>query len=430
MRVNNLPKSYRRAYGILFVLTILELCVELLLNGVFTTPDTLTYITAGELNFDGVVDLKRTPVYPCFLELNRLLFGNWWQGSVIFIQFIAFTASAYLLRELSIKYTGNEKITFIIVAFFCLSPSSNSWVFAILTECLSIFGVILFIWFLTRALPKSPSKSDIIGVGLTMLFLIMLRPIFIYLLLVFPIYFIVLAIILRRSMPRSVMAIGAAVLIINFGAYKAYCYKITQTYEIHSVSIIPVFNNYFLLRESGVLSPEAATDDTFKELLLTFSDNDVKTYPELGWTEFRAINNADITPLALETYVNNAIKANPKPILARIFGRLIFTVSDRPILFDGVFPFNVITMGFIPTFSTYWVFIIILACLFIAQWKRTKIFPIITFLLLMISCGITLASSIGAMAEWGRLVAPGLPALLLLTAAFCSLFKRNSVELK
>ncbi len=130
------------------------------------------------------LDLFRTPGYPAFLALILGITGDSLRAVVI-IQFFLVVITAYLLYEIG-RSIGKKKVGVLAGSMLLLSPNALFWSITIMTETLFSAGLILaFLWMaksLNGTFPIWPT-------GLLLGFLTLIRPIGIFMILIWVVCF-------------------------------------------------------------------------------------------------------------------------------------------------------------------------------------------------------------------------------------------------
>lgn len=398
-------------------------------GGARLTFDSHGYIAACYRLRHGLPDLLRTPAYPLIIAAARMTFQSLWPLAVLTIQYAVFLASAWILRKAALRYVGDRKIVFAIVATYLLLPGNCLFAVSILTETFAVAGVIFLIWHMLRPLPGAPSARDAALSAAWLIFLIFLRPIFIYLLPVYLGFHLVVWWRLRGT--HSMTGIRTAMVgsLLTIALVCAYQWHIKATYGVAAMSSVTTINNYHLVREAGIHSPELSRSKVLADTLATFPAGATGTESIMThWNEVNALTRN--YPIAdLDDYVDKAMRSHPTEIARLLTKRALMESPCAPIFSDdGTLPHNPLRPLY-PTIGMYWLFIIMFIGMMLRQWRRERQLPLIPATLTLITAGITLASVLGAMSEWDRLMFPGIPALMLICGRFASLFTRNGKEL-
>lgn len=389
--------------------------------------DSVTYFAAADDLLAGKVSIGRTPVYPLILASLRALFGAGVNLAVILLQFVAFVISAHFLSRLCALYKLKERVGFWVVAVYLLWPGTLGYCPQVLTEAFSVCGVVYMLWFLAKSAARGVRMSDVGRAAFWLVFLIFLRPVFVYLVLAFVIFYAFLFFREHTKAARLSALGGIGLALVALGLVAAYKSEVTRTYGISSFSSISTINNYYLIRTSGLLSPEVAGDSTLRALLSTFEQGDIHNSFEKILDEDNIIRAADISPVAFEEYVNGVIAANPKAVAQGAFYRWSHDASGAAIMPSAPqFPIYVLERFLAPSISAFWLFFIIFTIMALRQWYRSRILPAQSLIYLLVSGGLIGASILGAMNDWPRLCMPVFPVVLLLVGKFASLYIRDT----
>lgn len=230
--------------------------------------DSYTYYEAGEYLANGSLHYSRTPVYPLIIICLRAVFGSvLWAPVLMLLQYLIFLISGLALARIALKYISNYKISFWITTIYLITPGFVGYTLYILTESLSISGIIFFIWFLAKDMPKPPSSRNMLIACILLFILVFLRPIFIYLIPVVVIYAFLIAwqYGLRGFKPVLTAVIMMFVVVTCLFGYKK---AIAREYGLNSMTLISVVNNWCTARQAIGAHPELAEDSELRELLI------------------------------------------------------------------------------------------------------------------------------------------------------------------
>lgn len=181
-------------YALVLILSIaflVRVFIALTFQAITISPDSEDYIVLGKLltqfnleNYPG----NRTPGYPLLIALansNLVL-------TIIYQLFLGLL-STYLLFDFSFKSTRNKNTAFWITLITTSFVHYLFYEFAILTETLTVFLVLLSFWIIKRYqlfLYKAPTKYYII-LSIVLTWLYLTKPLFIYFSLGFSLFFFV-----------------------------------------------------------------------------------------------------------------------------------------------------------------------------------------------------------------------------------------------
>lgn len=253
----------RKKYDIIFwFLTVLILTLYNLTPpvGGFDVP---YYFLAGEHLWNGQIDCLRTPVYPLLLKLFNVWFGE--RGGIAGV--IILQSIVYLISVASVKNICKIIIKNDIVRNFssllyviCVAPGLCN---EVLTESLSTSGCVIIVDLIFRYIYK-PSFKYAFSIAFLTLFLVFLRPSFIFLFAVLPFVWFVLWI---RKNKRYIQLVSLILTFLCVSSYFAYCKAYEREFGVHTSSISFVCNDIYNLKRSGVWNLEKVTDHNARHLL-------------------------------------------------------------------------------------------------------------------------------------------------------------------
>lgn len=117
----------------------------------------------------------RTPVYPCIIAVIRILLGEHYLVGVVIFQIFVGLISVVFLYKLLLLATKNRYLSLFITTIYGASPTIIQWDTHILTESLSISGMVFFLYLMVRYIDK-PSVFYGTGAVLAAFVLTMHRP--------------------------------------------------------------------------------------------------------------------------------------------------------------------------------------------------------------------------------------------------------------
>ena len=399
---------------ILFVVMSVWRCAT---SGVVECGDSFSYYTAWYMFTHGLPDLYRTPLYPLVIGSLDSIFGHTIGARVtVLLQYSLYLVAARYLRLMALRVTRSPKASFWIVAYFLLWPGCTGYNNWILTEPFAVAGTIFMSWFLIKSLPALPSPADAIRAGVWMMFLILLRPIFI---IVLPLAVALYAVAWwrsRKSHCRRAIVTPLVMLLLNGALVGGYTQWMHANYGIRTMSFISTVNNYFLLRQAHVHEPDIITDPRTRAVVDRLHSERGGNNGHLEWGQVTYT-----VPLAnpgeFELYVNHSLRSHPGRV-ARVLGyRLVkgVFVTDFNGDLDDTFGWMM------PPMLYYYLAMAVIVALWVAAWIRTRRFPLTSAYLIALTLAFSLTAWIGAMSQWARLPLPGNFAFYLLLGQAVSL---------
>lgn len=401
MRRNN---NNRRLLALALLTTVVTL--YWIVVGEQGSPDQLSYITAWKNFSSGVIDMERTPVYPCIIGLAKWLGGDTHMATVIILmQNIVACAAVFYAYRIALRATSSTGAAFWIAAAIAFIPDLVAWRNSIMTESLAMSGSI-FLIYNTIAIYDGRSKWNPLWFSFWLFFLVYLRPSFVYMLPALVVAFALMIWQKRELWRRSaagLVVIGAVAVSLFF-----YCSAFHRAYGIFAPTSIALENEFYDMRQSGDLDPSKAANKQLGEFIAqTYKDNGTKLYqyvycPILWHDLDYVLKHWSLTDM--QQFVEAS--RTPTNVLSGIATRTYYASRDvmvypRPkSLFEA---FN---------FTIGWVYLMlaIYAVLLYRQWKRDKSIPWVNLFLFLLSTLNLITAILGAfgqnVGEWGRLIYP------------------------
>lgn len=369
-------------------------------------PDTVSYIDYPYNILKGTVDDLRTPVYPYFIKLmailgesNLFLHIKVAQSIISFISIIIFysiSKSVFLSRGARLVSTLT----------FGLNPSLINQDFCVLTESLSISLSVLFLWIVVN-FNKNPNVINSIFLSSYTIFLIMLRPSFLFIIAAVLIFWIFRLILIKKELHANVSGITSSLVVIAILIYYGELnHSNNRCRSISSASTITQFVN---LSNYGLLNYEC----------------DKEIYSEII---NKNIDKLNIINFIFESYSIDRIS---KVISCSIFKNLhlyVKNVWNKTISLGNestttILALNKRGLGGIPDFfsnllsirffTLYLLIIIDFLYIFFIAYKNRTILWIKLFIWMFIS-GQLLTTLIGGFSEYQRLFSIALPFVVIL----------------
>lgn len=212
------------------------------------TPDSGTYINFDENIFKGEVDEERTPVYPYFIKIIKKMGGEEnLARNVVIVQKILFIFTI-ILFYLSIKeITQKRLLQIIFTVVFGICPYIILWNITVLTEALSVFEMALLVFLTVKYINK---KNNIIAIAIALLIfaMIMTRPIYIYLLPIYILFWVLRFFFNKEEIKSNIIGITSclvcAVLLLT------YCGLMKINHNSFSLTAISYVNNFITALDS------------------------------------------------------------------------------------------------------------------------------------------------------------------------------------
>lgn len=424
MKLNRLN---RRGYTLIFIGCIAEIVLYFILGvNQHKYYDSPSYFEAFGTLITGKFDFFRTPIYPLFLGICKYLVGL--EGCEILVPFIQW--SVFML---SVMFFGkicdrllykNTSTPFYITAIYAWYPTINSLNNAILTESFGLSLTVFFIYAVVRTYDTHNIRYVIISAVLALI-AIFLRPIFVYFIPFLVLYYIALAF---MSNFRKVAIAGFVSVATVAMCVMGYMLVIKNTYGLFSISCVTTYNNFFVVSDTGLMPGDDFKNEEFikdyNRLLArdSIAGNNAQIAEVLFSKELYLIDKYGIDELA--RFENSVIRNHPIPCLKKSLAH--FYKASYYIV--GITPFIPILEFFwaiTPKIFSVYILCAIFMIILIRQFVKTGRLPF-HYTILWIFCIATIVTAIlGAQDEWGRLIIPAIPSLLLMTGCLLSIYTKT-----
>lgn len=383
-----------------------------------TYTDTKTYFESYEGDiWNGKIDRFRTPVYP---ELIRLIAQGETQRKVVFPSVVLMQEIISLLSVIVFymtfrKIVKSKKIAYVATIFYGCLPMLLELNLCILTESLSISLLVFFFGILMSYLQK-PKVYKTIFLSIYTFFLIMLRPSFLYLLIVLGILWFLKLIIGKRERIKALIGIVTiGIVLVGISQYENL--NLEQN-EFKGISVVTVINQLDTIVENDLYYQYEPKDQDFYDLIKDSRSEkekiwhlsvqnvlfDKKGYSKVG--EF----NSRCLDLNKEKYLQillNRITDRVAEPLNQTYAELKDKTNIHKIeLFKAItFPLN---------FGILYLMLIGEGIYFLCYLIKKKDIQWQRFSLLLLIGGLLGTTLLGAQAEYQRLITPIIPFVIML----------------
>jgi hypothetical protein len=405
-----------RRYQKLYLIALIEAVVLIGLSVIYGggTSDTDTYYAAWDTICSGKIDAFRTPLYPVFIGLAKAVFGDFAGKIVVWIiQSAIFLCSIKWMKFLSEYFISNRKIAFLVTAFYAIFPGPLVMNAAILTESLALTGMVGLLY-LTVKLYERQQPKYMAWITLLLVALIMLRPAFSYLPVIYAGLWIVAF--FSHQFPKRICLLGGLSVIVVISIVVGYTLQMKRTYGIMTLSGISLDNNYFAVRTAGVIDPEELSDTVTRKVVADVLDN-----PFIGhrgydyWVDVYRLHQS-LTLTQIDTLVSTAVDNHSAEIARFILFERLNDACSNDVINGGAItpPVKMFTRLVNPNISTSYAILVIF--FFISLWPeiRHRLFSILKWLLVVHFISLNVVVILGAPSEWCRLLMPNYPTLLLI----------------
>jgi hypothetical protein len=391
-------------YSILGISFIIQLSVAIIFNWRYSW-DTWSYFTAADELLRCEIDVYRTPSYPALIALAKLISRNNFVSIIGVLQIVGSLSSIIVLKKMAERLEISRNIIKTILAIFIIAPIILKVNITIITESFAVSGSIWLFYFIVNWCYGERTWKDMIIIIIISLFLLFLRPSFLYLLIVFAVITLI-ALVLKQY--KKVAQMSLCVIILS-SFMLGYCTIIKSKIDVFIPSTVSIFNDRIIALDNGFLRSENVTNPVIKSRVIAFEKAgvrpniwnapDVTGIPDkIVYEELRALKNKDRVGWYTKTFIHN--------------------VSSS--LGDSILGYGSVCI--ISFFEVYLILLVIPIFWMIIRKKKDGI-PIVALSMWLTCVGNILVMIFGAYSQWQRLFLPSLPLFLLLVGQFCSLFK-------
>ena len=391
--------------------------------GLTDVDDRLTYLRAATDLAGLHSNAVRTPVYPALILITTRLLG-YTAGLVTLtaLQWCAWVGAMTLLWRIGLRIGLHRyAATAVLLAMMAVYDISmfNS---VILPERLCVTSVITLLYLSLRYIDRPAQRTALLISALTV-GMIFLKPIFVILIPIVAVLFLArMPYSSRRATYCGLAGMAVAILLV-FG----YMSQMKRIYGFHRMTAANLWNDYHLLRRHSLITPDDI-DGPMHDVFQKWYDADPgRDEPDKAeyYNECCTFSTFELNDLVLRKKAQYA-DSIPPIVLHRFVYSLDYSLfwmrymaydwpKDDKYAGDMYFPF--------------WLAMLIFAVyitLGLRRWVKDRRFPAALYMLPAIWAAMYVTSMVGAMDDWGRLMAPSLPCLWLMTAATADTLLRHA----
>lgn len=386
--------------------------------GVIEKYDSISYISAWNSIAEGHLDLLRTPAYPLFLHIIRAVFPKSALIATICVQHLIFLISVFFFERLLHSFIKSDRIIFWLTLFYAVFPAVNTWANCILTESLAISGSVFLLYLICRV-TNNPSFITLLLFTILIIFLLLLRPIFIYILPVIFITMLYLACLRKKGGIAGIICASIA----SFAIF-GYMREFKREYGLFSFSSVSTINQYYMARQYNVIIPKSIQDPALCHDIdsLYKINGDIVYEHKTLWNEANYL--ASIHPLnVLNNEIGRMSRINFKATAHGLSKR--FAQASKEFLFTTFIWDLTKLFGFGFFSGSLYFFLIVFSSILLTWIIRNKGLPWKTLLILMLGVSNIIVAIVGGQEDWARLTSPSIPIWIILIGQFCELFQRK-----
>lgn len=403
----------------------------ILFSGASDYSDSFTYYEAWE-------DLKtlhpnqwRPPVYALLIGILKEIFGYGLSLAVLLVlQWGIYLYTLQAIWEINIMLGINRGLNSAAVLVFLLIP--GFWVmnnFA-MAECLAGCGIVWFIW----ACGRWHINHQVCYLYLSaflMAGLIFTKPVMILLIPIFACYWLYVYH-SNRSVIRNILLLVAAAVSLTV----VYGFSIKRFHGVFALTRASADNQYYCLREDGIIIPEEIRDPQLRERFRPFYETDPGRHApgmnlyknelwQFGWKEKKQMAGEAIRLHPETAFRGTIIRFKDAASFSQF---LAYEPYELPYATETTFNYP----GYIGHIYPYpdifsfpilvgWIISLCFSAIWIYRWIRNKRFPSLPFLIASTFIVGMTVSIAGAQDSWGRLVTPFNPLLPVMAANILSI---------
>lgn len=393
----------------IYIIAVINSLLLILIFGVRTHYDTTSYIDAWNNSWSkGVMDIFRTPVYPTIIGLTKAIFGTHFMLAIVIIQHIVFIVSIYYFRKIVNWEIKSKKVAFWITLLYILLPATASWANSIMTELFALTGAV-FLFYNIFAFQQINKLSNICWCFFWFVFLLFLRPACLYL---FPVMVLVWILFYKYHKFYAILGISG-VLIVGI-LELSYCNTFKNKYGIFAVSSVNTINQSWDAFENGLMKPSYTDNVNYKTFISKYNDSTIYSpilIDKYGLaTVQKSIANSkndqkkEWIKYSIMNFCNNSQSS-------LFYAYTIKSISVRHLIGLSFHFLYLFILGY---------FIVLLAMTI--QKKRIYRSSLILWTTVV---GNLLILIIGTKSDWGRLIVPSLPIVLIMFGQAFNYIKFN-----
>ena len=370
-------------------------------------PDTVSYMDFNANILNGEIDVLRTPVYSYIIKLVKLFANTQTQiyyGITIVQEIISIISVIVLYKTLNKEFKNKSANYFATILYGC-SPVIFTYNKVILTESLSLSLFVIYFCLIIKYI-KMPSNAKTLLIGVLTLLLIMLRPAFIYILVMLVIMFGLIFILKKEHRKQAIL--GMFVLVVIIGIILGYCYLNKKQNNIFAISNVTQINQLDTVIEMGIYDTGVEEDKGIINIINQRLDGFFQTWYRNTTDKIME----EYTPEQIDSFLNRCIKNNSKYYIENIIQKAlklpfdnsteIYLEAKNPTMKSLMIPFGII-----------YLYLLVEAIYILIKIIKYSQLPLEQFIMFITILGQLGTIIIGAQAEYSRLFIPVLPIIII-----------------
>ncbi len=218
-------------------------------NTVGMYSDSQSYLDYAESVLEGPLHKSRTPIYPILIKIIKSIYGDeQLYNGIVYIQYFIMFISIIIFYFTIKKLTNNKKIYIISTLIYGICPFIFLWNNLVLTESISISAIVL-LSYLTISYIKKPTKLFAVILGIYPFLLVMIRPAFIYVVVLYIVFWILKILMDKENREKHIVGIifiGISIIFILI-----YCTLMKNIYGVFGLSRVSYINKHISILDSN-----------------------------------------------------------------------------------------------------------------------------------------------------------------------------------
>ena len=382
----------------IYIIAVINAVAMILLVSYFTNFDSTSYIKAWDESWSkGIIDEFRTPVYPCFLGLMKLIAGKYFMTATIIAQYIIFIISIRYFQKTASWMIKSRTVVWWMTLLYAVLPSTSTWANCIITETFALTGIV-FLFYNLLVYRHKINTPSVIWVTFWLAFLIFLRPACLYLI---PAIAIAWILFLKDNKRNAIFGLMGIVLvgILELG----YCAKFKERYGVFATSSVSTINGTYTALQYGLMDESYTDNPEYKKFIKEHNGTIIDVPSIVSYMEQYGL----IT-------MNNAVKEAKSSNIRDwciIALKHFKEASSFTLIITGA---GIITLTNLITIKHLYVFLFVYFVILLIKALKTRKLSKISIILWVTGIGNLLLVMIGAQNAWNRLLLPSLPLFMIM----------------
>ena len=382
----------------IYILAIVNALLMIILVGYSTNYDSMSYIKAWDESWSkGIIDEFRTPIYPCFLGLMKLIAGKYFLTATMIVQYIIFIISIRYFQKIASGMINSHIVVWWMTLLYAVLPSTSTWANYILTETFALTGIV-FLFYNLLVFKHKMNILSVIWITFWLAFLIFLRPAFLYLI---PAIAIAWILYLKDNKKCAIYGlIGVALVgILELG----YCAKFKERHGVFATSSVSTINDTYTALQYGLMDESYTNNPEYKKFIKEHNGTIVDVPSMVSYMEQYGLNT-----------MNDAVKKSKNSHLvdwSLITIKHFKEASSFSLLHTGA---GIFTLTNLITFKHLYFFLFVYFIVLLIKTIKTRKLSKISIILWTTGVGNLLLIMIGAQNAWDRLILPSIPLFMIM----------------